>query len=112
MDSLDPALAFTREQAAAALHISLRQFGQLEREGRIGPRPIVLSERQRIYGVDEFRAWIAAHCPNREAWATNEQPRVGESGKTPGNRSESNGLPNRNRGRFVDRDARPKRVRG
>lgn len=40
----------------------------MEKDGLLGPRPILLGKRAIRYRVDEVRDWIAAGAPKRAEW--------------------------------------------
>jgi predicted DNA-binding transcriptional regulator AlpA len=54
-------------QAAEMLNISRSTFWTLHDSGRV-PRPLRLSPRVIRWRREELAAWVAAGCPNREAW--------------------------------------------
>lgn len=59
-------LLVSAEAAAALCGRSSRTWRTWNATARI-PRPIRFG-RSTLWRIDEVRAWIAAGCPNREAW--------------------------------------------
>ncbi len=56
------------EVAGRLLGISGRAFRQLCDSGRIGPMPVDLGLRRRLWSVAELRDWIKAGAPPRGRW--------------------------------------------
>lgn len=60
-------LAVTDQEVAKLLQISQRHLWNLDRDGKIGPRPIRLGKSRR-WPLDEVRDWLNAGCPDRATW--------------------------------------------
>lgn len=59
-------LAYTRDDVAGLLQVSLRHVAVMHASGRL-PRPIRFGRAVR-WLVDEFHDWLAAGAPARDAW--------------------------------------------
>jgi len=55
------------KQAAKLLGVSPRHLAGLHSSGRLGPLPIRLGRRT-LWRTVELAAWVAAGCPQREKW--------------------------------------------
>ena len=64
--NLEPLLV-SGDIVAQMLGIGHALFHQMKSDGRFGLLPISFG-RKRLYDVAELRDWVAAKCPNREAW--------------------------------------------
>jgi predicted DNA-binding transcriptional regulator AlpA len=60
-------LAVTARDAARLLGISRAQLYRLHSSGRLPP-PVYLGTKAPRWSVAELRAWLAAGCPDRQAW--------------------------------------------
>jgi predicted DNA-binding transcriptional regulator AlpA len=54
--------------AAALVGVTPDAFYDLEQHGAIGPEPIRLHGRFRMYLRSEILRWMEARCPDRAAW--------------------------------------------
>jgi predicted DNA-binding transcriptional regulator AlpA len=61
------ALALTDGEVAKLLRISQRHLWNLDRDGKIGPKPVRLGKSRR-WQSDQVRAWLNAGCPDRVTW--------------------------------------------
>lgn len=59
-------LAVDAERAASLCGISVRHWWALHSSGRC-PSPVRMGRAVR-WRTDELRGWLAAGCPNRDAW--------------------------------------------
>jgi predicted DNA-binding transcriptional regulator AlpA len=60
-------LAVTDQEVAKLLRISQRHLWNLDRDGKIGPRPIRLGKSRR-WPLDQVRRWLSTGCPDRATW--------------------------------------------
>jgi predicted DNA-binding transcriptional regulator AlpA len=56
-----------QDELARDLRCSRRHVEAMDRDGRLGPRPIRLG-RRRVWVRAEIQAWLAAGAPDRVAW--------------------------------------------
>lgn len=61
------AFALTDGEVAKLLRISSRHLWNLDRDGKIGPKPVRLGKSRR-WQSDQVRAWLNAGCPDRATW--------------------------------------------
>jgi DNA binding domain, excisionase family len=60
-------LAVPINEVAELLGVSNRHVRDMLNDGRLGPQPLALGTSKR-WRVAELEEWLAAGCPNREAW--------------------------------------------
>lgn len=60
-------LAYTRDDVAGLLQVSLRHVAAMEASGRLGPRKLRFGRVVR-YLASEVHEWLAAGAPARDAW--------------------------------------------
>ena len=62
----DPRLLADARRLAKLLSLGLRTVRTMDAAGRL-PRPVKLGSKT-LWSVAEVKAWIAAGCPDRQAW--------------------------------------------
>lgn len=60
-------LAYTRDDVAGLLQVSLRHVAAMEATGRLGPRKLKLGRAVR-YLASEIQEWLEAGAPARDKW--------------------------------------------
>lgn len=60
-------LAYTRDDVAGILQVSLRHVSAMDATGRLGPRKLKFGRAVR-YLASEIQEWLAAGAPAREKW--------------------------------------------
>ena len=65
---IEPLLADS-ETAAKLLGISKRHFLSMEKDGKIGPLPVVYFGRRILWSVAELKEWVQQGCKNRDQWS-------------------------------------------
>ena len=60
-------LAYTRDDVAGLLQVSLRHVAAMEATGRLGPRKLKFGRAVR-YLASEIQEWLEAGAPARDRW--------------------------------------------
>ena len=71
---IEPAVV-GRDEFAVMLCLSNAQLDKHLAAGQIGPKPLPIGGRRRLFSVTEIRQWIDAGCPSRVRWISEKRSR-------------------------------------